>query len=271
MRSFLTLLAAILVLSSCGGDDSSVDAGDSSGTADTGALEGRQFLLQSETGFDLVEGTTISLRFDDGQLSADAGCNSLSGPYQLDGDTLVLSSVQMTEMGCDPPRHAQDEAFISLLSSSPKLGMEGDTLILESADVRMEFLDSKVADPDRALSGTTWQLDGFIDGELTSSLPAGVDANLTLDAESEQITIDGPCNDIQIALGADIAAELPSEGELQMAGEIVRTVKSCGEEIDALEDQVVAVFSGSSVEYAIDAASLTITSGDNGLTFRAAE
>ena len=51
----------------------------------------------------LVEGTRISLRFNNGNIAASAGCNSMSGPYQIDDNRqLTVEDLSTTEIGCDP-------------------------------------------------------------------------------------------------------------------------------------------------------------------------
>ena len=55
------------------------------GSAD---LEGRTFTATEVRGHDLVEGSAITLAFEDGQVSANAGCNTIFGEAQWDGGTL---------------------------------------------------------------------------------------------------------------------------------------------------------------------------------------
>lgn len=164
----LALLASAALLAACGDDDAAVDAGGGSPGGASAALAEEYLSLEvTEAGETraLVDGTAISLRFDDGQLGASLGCNMLGARYELDGDRLVVGELSSTEMGCDPERHAQDEWFADLLGSEPTLVVDGDVLTLTSGETVVRLVDRRVAEPDRALVGTTWEVDGFADGQ----------------------------------------------------------------------------------------------------------
>ncbi|MGZ4765500.1 MAG: META domain-containing protein, partial [Ilumatobacteraceae bacterium] len=142
------------------------------------ALVGRTFLSGSVTEDSspkkLVEGTYIRLGFsDDARITASAGCNTMGGPYKIDGERLVVAELSTTEIGCDPARHAQDEWLAEFLARDPAYTLDDDDhLLLRSNGTEIELLDRRVADPDRPLEGTVWQLDGIIDGDAASSVPA---------------------------------------------------------------------------------------------------
>ena len=99
-------LALAFLVSACGG--SSDGDGVSSGGLQS-SLNDRTFLSESIEGWTLVPGSEVRISFRNGELSGHAGCNSLSGDYSLQGDTLVMRGFGMTEMGCDAPRHDQDD------------------------------------------------------------------------------------------------------------------------------------------------------------------
>jgi heat shock protein HslJ len=113
-------------------------------------LDGSEWLSTSvtEDGADqpLVEGTQVRLRFVDGQLAASAGCNSIGGAYRLDGGRLFFEGGAMTEMGCDEPRHAQDDWLLGFLGSRPAIAQDGDKLTLTSGGTVVAFLDAEVAE-----------------------------------------------------------------------------------------------------------------------------
>ena len=173
MRSSLrlvALLAVVVLAAACGDDDDGpVTAGD--GPTDPGgqALAPHYVSVEVTEGGaprPLVDGTDIQLRFDETSVGATLGCNSMSGTYRLDGDVLVVDDgLATTEMGCDPPRHEQDEWFAGLLTSRPTLAVDGDELTLTSGGTVVRFVDREVAEPDRDLVGTTWEVDGFADGD----------------------------------------------------------------------------------------------------------
>ncbi len=100
------------------------------GSAD---LEGRTFTATEVRGHDLVEGSAITLAFEDGQVSANAGCNTIFGEAQWDGGTLEAEQLASTLMACDDALMAQDEWLTALLTSSPTLSVDGTTLTIGDA------------------------------------------------------------------------------------------------------------------------------------------
>lgn len=115
---------------------------------------------------ELVEGTRLRLEFYEGsRVTASAGCNLLDGRYEILAGTFVLGDASMTLIGCDPALHEQDEWYFGFLQSNPTIVVEGDSLVLEEGDTRLEYLDQEVATPDLPLLGTTWTVDTIIEGD----------------------------------------------------------------------------------------------------------
>ena len=88
---------------------------------------------------DLFDGTQVRLAFGStGRvLSFRADCNYMGGKLELSGEELSVGAVDTTDMGCDPPRHAQDEWLVEFLQSSPAWELTGGTLDLTSGDRSM--------------------------------------------------------------------------------------------------------------------------------------
>ena len=82
----------------------------------------------------------------------------------------------MTEMGCDPALHDQDEWLSQFLGSDPQIALDGDELTLTSGGVTITLLDREVADPDLPLVGTTWTVTSIISGDAVSTVPDGAEA-----------------------------------------------------------------------------------------------
>ena len=122
-------------------------------------LDGRTFLSVSvtESGSDrpLVPGTGIRLSFGDARLVASAGCNTLGGTYRLVDGRLVTDGLATTDIGCDGPRHAQDEWLASVLAGGPIVRLSDDALELDSGSVVIRFVDREVADADVPLLGAS--------------------------------------------------------------------------------------------------------------------
>lgn len=125
--STLALAAALLtpLVAACGGDD------DTAVTADE--LDGRTFVASSFEPDGIVDGSEITIEFVDGRLSANAGCNGQGGDYSIDDGDLVVGALMSTMMACDDALMTQDQRLAELLSSSPAITLDDDTLTLTLA------------------------------------------------------------------------------------------------------------------------------------------
>ena len=91
------------------------------------------------------------LDFADGQLGANAGCNTLSGSYTLDGSTIVIEQMAGTEMACEPALMEQDAWLTEFLTSRPSYTLEAETLIVTAGGTSITLTDREVFNPDRPL------------------------------------------------------------------------------------------------------------------------
>ena len=227
------------------------------------SLDGTEWLSTgvTEDGADrpLVEGTRIRLAFADGQLSASAGCNSIGGDYRIDDGLLVFEGGGMTEMGCDEERHAQDDWLFSFLGSHPAIAREGDKLTLTSGDVVVALQDREVAEPDVPLTGTTWTVDTLVSGDAASSVPDGALATLVFTDQGRVEVVTG-CN------GGTGTYEA-TDHTLRI-GDVEQTLIGCEGAVAQLAAAVLAVINAEEIEYAIDAGSLTLMAGNQGLVLR---
>ncbi len=241
------------------------------GTACVGAaqpgpsLEGRTFLSVKVSTADvdrpLVPGTRVRLSFENGNLAASAGCNTMSGTYTLDGDVLRVAGVATTEMGCDPDRHAQDDWLFGFLSSGPTLQLTGNDLLLTGGDTILQLIDRTIAEPDRPLEGTLWVVDSVIQGSGVSSVPPGVVATFRFTAGG-QLELDTSCN----AGGGVVRVE----GSSLQFEPIVLTKRGCEGDRAGMERAVVAVLASGRVDFSIQADRLTLHGDEVGLGLRAA-
>ena len=229
-------------------------------------LTGRIFLSTGVTidgqPFALVAGTRIRLVFDNGTLSASAGCNIIGGDLDIDGDTLHFSGASMTEMGCDAPRHAQDDWLVTFLSSSPTFVLDGFDLKLTSGTTVVTLLDREIAEPDQQLVGPTWSLASCIDGDVVSSVPMGIGAAITFNDDGT-FSANFGCN----SGGGSYAID----GDSITFSDVIMTKMACGGAAGQVESAVLMVIGAEGpITFTIDADSLTLMAGPLGLQFAAA-
>ncbi|MGH9011764.1 MAG: META domain-containing protein [Acidimicrobiia bacterium] len=263
----LLLLALVLAGGACGRERlPQAGAADSTG----GEPWGRTFLSTSVTENGqpkpLVAGTRITLNFfaDGHRLGAQAGCNQMGGPASFEGGRLVVSDMSTTEMGCDPPRHAQDEWLARFLTSKPTWVRSESTLTLDNGTVRIVLEDREVADPDRPLRGTKWVVDPIVDRDAASSVPAGVEAHLTFE-DGNRFGGNTGCN----GMGGNSAVH---EGRSTITfSEVITTKMACDDDRMRVERAVLATLDGD-VAYQIDADVLRLDRpGGHGLRLRATQ
>ena len=269
MRCIAAALAsAVVLLTACGDSEPAADAPAPTTAPPTTVseappdLDGREFVSTEVTGHELVEGSEVRLTFDGDRLGASGGCNQLAGTWSIEGDVLVVpEDMVMTQMACEPAALMEQDSWLaSFLSSRPTVVLDGDTLTLSSGDVTMTLLDREVADPDRPLEGTEWVLDSLVSADAVSSV--ATERTPTLTFENGEVLVDTGCN------SGSGSYELT--GQEITFGPIATTRMACDELTMEVESQVLAVLDGT-VTYEIEADVLTLTNGDLGLTYRAAE
>lgn len=247
-----------------------VGCGDRGGTAEPGGggasdeLRGRTFLATDVTEDgkprQLAAGSRISLWFsDDGRLVANAGCNTIAGQVRLDGGHIATDGdLSTTEMGCDPPRHAQDEWLAQLLQARPSWRLDGDQLVVTSGTTELVLLDREVAEPDLPLEGTRWTVDTIYSGG-TAATAAGADGPYLV-FEAGKVTGSTGCNTLE--------GPATVSGSTIRFGDLIMTRKACPGELAPIEQAIVAVLQGD-LPFTIEADKLTLNpNGEHGLGLR---
>ncbi len=219
-------------------------------------------MTQGTDEIDLVEGTRISITFRDGRIGIQAGCNIMGGgPYRLEGDTLVVDELAMTEMGCDQPRHAQDEWVARFFSAGPTIQLSGNDLVLAVDDRSISLVDREIADPDLPLEGTQWTVDSLFSGETVSSVPQGATSTFRF-TEDGLVEIDTGCN---TGGGRYVLDE--DAGTIRFRN-LVFTRKACTGAAGELEADVLEVLAERTLDLDIEARVLELLAGPIGLGLR---
>jgi heat shock protein HslJ len=254
----VTIVVGGATLASCGSGDEPVTSGDGARS-----LAGDYLATDITEDGDprpLVDGTQISLRLEDGQLSARAGCNHIGGSYVVEDGVLRVEALSMTEMGCDEQRSAQDAFVAEFVSAAPIVEVADDGFVLRSDAASITFVDRSVVEPDVDLAGTTWVVDTFVDGagpDGTSSARDGPMGTFTFGTSGVVEGSDG-CNDFS-GLGYEVAGDTIT---FDPVSEVTSTAIGCPQ-MDT--DPFWAVFSAGAAEFSIDGDRLTLTAGTRGL------
>ena len=140
----------------------------------------------------VIEGSNVTLEFeDDGQVGGSGGCNSYSGQYQVDGNTIAFPEVVSTLMACaDEQITAQETRYLQALGTTGRYTIADDRLSIMYDNDQNVLNFVQMAAP----STTSTQLPVIKDANL---MPNGADKKqYTLTAETGQtitikITSDG--------------------------------------------------------------------------------
>jgi heat shock protein HslJ len=191
-----------------------------------------------------------TIRFeDDGELGGSAFCNLYGGTYRLDGDELTIEIGAMTEMACDEPVMSMESAFVAFLGAVSSFRVDAERLTLVNEGLELSF-DAEQPEP---LVGTTWRIDGLVEGEVATSTIAGTEAFLVLD-EQGGVAGETGCN--------GLIGTYETEGDRLSFGPIETTERACAD--PAMNEQEAAILRALSVNasYAIQGEGLSLFDGD---------
>lgn len=115
----LLVLAAAVLAGACGGDD------------DGPPLEGTEWALAS--GVDVPgDADPPTLLLEEGNASGFGGCNTFTGAYELDGDSISIGPLAGTLMACELQKMAVEGAYMPALEAADAWSIDGDELVLSS-------------------------------------------------------------------------------------------------------------------------------------------
>ena len=252
----LLALLLLLAVTACGDDpDDSVsgDDGDAAAAASVTPedLDGRSFSTSNVDGYTLVEDTTVSLSFEDGLVGATAGCNNMSGGYEITDGALVVAQMAQTMMACPDDLAAQDQWLVEFLQSSPEIALDGETLTLTGADASMGLAEAG----SDSVGGRTWAMISLESPDATLTAPEGASVTFT----------DGS---LSVATGCNTAfGEATVDGDTVTVGPLGSTRMACDADLMEWESAVLEFLDGE-LTFALDGDDLTLTKDDATMTLR---
>jgi heat shock protein HslJ len=163
--------ATVLLLAGC------ADGEPDGGSESPGPVEGVTWVLDGSSIDALVDDAPVDARvtalFEDGEVGGSAGCNLYGGFYDLAEDgALAIEIGGPTEMACDEPLMALDQAYVAELGDVTSTSATDETLVLEGGGGTLTY----EAEQQLPLEGTSWRLDGITTGtDAVSSVLAGTE------------------------------------------------------------------------------------------------
>nr|WP_249420227.1 META domain-containing protein [Rhabdothermincola salaria] len=106
-------------------------------------LEGTGWTVTGVNTGNALEGTdltgALSLEFAaDGTVSGNGGCNSFSGSFTTDGDTIAISDIATTMMACEPDVATLEQQYTAALETATTFELAGTTLTLRDDEGAMQ-------------------------------------------------------------------------------------------------------------------------------------
>ena len=81
----------------------------------------------------------VTARFENGEITGDAGCNSYFGGYQTDGNAIAIGPLGSTQAFCEAIQE-QEDRYLTLLQAATAFTVDGGTLTLsDGGSALLEF------------------------------------------------------------------------------------------------------------------------------------
>ena len=224
------------------------------------ALEGTVWTLLSYGDPDapqtVLEGSEITAVFDSAEatVKGSAGCNSYFGSCEVDEGLLTFGPIASTEMFCVAPENVmeQESAYLAALQSAASYRIEGGQLLVADAD-GATVLTFAVLET-TPLTGTTWQLISYLDGDAFTSVLIGTEITAVF-GDDGQLTGSAGCNSYFGSYEVD--------GDAIPFGLLGSTLMACSEPEGIMnQEQAYLAALGSAVTYRIEGDKLKLTDAD---------
>ncbi len=147
MKKLFVLVAALAVLAAaCGTASTESTTTAPAATSTTGApapaeLNGTWILVSVTLNTRMIsvaEEFGANIELSNGTITGNGGCNSLSGTYTADANTIAVGALTMTEIGC-PGALELETTFVGLLTRADSYSIENGVLILRAGTEELAF------------------------------------------------------------------------------------------------------------------------------------
>ena len=105
-------------------------------------LEGTSWELFAIGKHPPIEGSHITITFEDGRVTGNSGCNSYGSEYQVNGNKIEFGIFESTLMACvDTAMMEQESTFMQMLGKAQRFEMvDGQLQIFWSAHEALTFV-----------------------------------------------------------------------------------------------------------------------------------
>ncbi len=221
MKNILSTIAIITLLAGMAGcDETKKILG-----ANKDALYQNEWKLATVQGIVVPEDSKAALQFSpDGRVSGNAGCNSLTGSFALDGISgIKFSPLALTKMMClDSKANEIETKFTGALSAASSWSISNGELALKGGDSSVVAVFAGIHPPtaeELKLNGT-WELNYITGPKIAfNGLFPNKKPTINFNLPNAQATGNGSCN--------DYSAKIRVNGNKISFGEAIATQKAC--------------------------------------------
>lgn len=137
--------------------------------------------------------TEITALFEEGQVTGSAGCNNYFASYELSDSNLTVGPIGATQMACTPDEIMLQEAgYLNALQNAASFIIAEGNLVVTDAEEQVLLTFAPAELP--ALTGTTWQLTGYNNGQQAVVSPiVGTEITAVFD-EDGRLAGNSGCN-----------------------------------------------------------------------------
>ena len=106
------------------------------------SLNGSAWILSYIDHTPPLDGRLLTVKFAEGQISGSSGCNSYSGPYEVNGEKISNGPIAVTMMACaEPGMMEQERIFLGYLQNAKSFKLsEGQLQIFRTDGKVLTFI-----------------------------------------------------------------------------------------------------------------------------------
>lgn len=199
----------------------------------------------------VLPGSEITLKFEEGKLGGNSGCNSYFGSYQVSGDQVTVSEIGSTMMFCSEPEGVMDQeaAYLAALGKAAGYQVSAGRLIISDAAGKEILVFAPLESA--SLVGTNWSVLNYNNGKdaLVSAL---LDSQITaLFGEDGTMSGNSSCN--------TYSGPYKVDGQSIQIGPLASTMMACAQPEGLMEQEAAYLAAlGKATNYKIEGDQLTL-------------